>query len=187
MARRVFSCAGSRYLLALVPLLLGAIPAYAQIVITPSTPPAVNAGQSINFTASVVEGGGVKWSCVNNGNGGTCLGSINSSTGVYTAPAHITSNQSYGGFQLLPNDHIYNTRIDSLPVNANSATWIAGAGTVPFSYQFAFPINYMNGSTPTGSLVFTDSPGNNGIFQLPAYPLARRETGWFAGACCDRH
>src|SRR6266700_4716590 len=113
---------------ALLMLLLGGVSASAQVSITPSTAPVVNAGQTIAFTASVAEGGGVTWSCPH------CQGSIDPTTGVYTAPAAVHAQQSSGGYQLLPNDHIYNMRIDSLPVDPNSAKWIAGAGTVPVNY-----------------------------------------------------
>jgi hypothetical protein len=170
-------------------LLLAGIPVSAQVVITPSTPPVVTAGQTITFAASVVEGGGVTWSCVNAGNGGTCLGKINSSTGAYTAPAHITSNQSYGGYQLLPNDHIYNTRIDSLPVNSSSDAWIAGAGAIPVNYLQSFPINYINGSAPTQNMLFEYTASNNGTFQIPTSPGLRVECGTLVllSLGCDRH
>lgn len=112
---------------ALFLMLLGTLPASAQVVINSSKTPVVRAGETITFRANVIEGGGVTWSCPG------CAGNINPRTGVYTAPSTIHSNQSWGGYQVLPNDHIYNQRIDSLPVNLNSAMWIAGAGSVPFS------------------------------------------------------
>lgn len=154
-------------------------------VITPGTPPAVNASGTVQFncTSNCTS---LAWTCPG------CAGSI-SAGGLYTAPVTIHSKQSWGGYQLLPNDHIYNTRIDSLPVNANSTTWINASiagGSVPFSYQFAFPTNYITSSTPTVSLTFTDTPGNSGNFQVPPtspYPFLRQETGIYAGACCDRH
>jgi hypothetical protein len=130
------------------------------------------------------QGGSVTFSCVSNcGTGGTwscsgCAGSIDSTTGVYTAPATVTAKQSVGGYQLLPNNHIFNTRVDSLPVNANSATWIAASGSITFNYLPSFPLNYANGSTPTESEVFAYTPANDGTFQIPAFPYARIESGW---------
>jgi hypothetical protein len=177
MVSRISSQGRIRYLLALLTLLFGVVSTSAQVVITPSTAPVVNQGTTFKFTANVP----VTWSCPG------CVGTIDAD-GTYRAPQSVKSQQSYGGFQVLPNDHIYNTRIDSLPVNPNSAAWIAGAGAVPFSYQFAFPINYMNGSTPTASESFLYTPGNNGTFQIPAYPFGRMETGWFAsGITYDKH
>jgi hypothetical protein len=102
----------------------------APVVITPSGSTAVNQGGTTNFTETAGDSG--TWSCAgtdSSGNPTTCRGSLNPSTGVYTAPAVVNAQQSVGGYQLLPNNHIFNTRVDSLPVNPNSATWIAGAGT----------------------------------------------------------
>jgi len=144
-------------------------PAFGQVVITPAVPPVVNQGTSFQFTANV----SVRWSCPG------CAGSIDPSTGVYTAPVVVNSQQSYGGCQLLPNDHIYNTRIDSLPVNPNSAAWIAGAGTVPLNYLPAWNVNYIDGSTPVQNMIFFYTPTNNGPFYIPQYPKARIQSGWF--------
>jgi Malectin domain len=165
--------------------MLGA-PAFGQVSISPSTAPVLPQGGTVQFTANVP----VTWSCPG------CAGSIDPSTGVYTAPAVVNSQQSYGGCQLLPNDHIYNTRIDSLPVNSNSAAWIAGAGTVPLNYQPAWNVNYVDGSTPVQNMSFYYTPANNGAFYIPQYPKARIQSGWFtyltnanpsAGRSYDRH
>jgi len=176
--KRAYNRKKIRYQIALLPMLLGGISAFAQVVITPTTPPVVNAGSTFKFTANV----GVTWSCPG------CAGTIDAD-GTYHAPQSVASQQSYGGFQLLPNNHILNTRIDSLPVNSNSAAWIAGAGTIPVNYDPEFPINYVNGSAPTRNIVFFYTPGNNGSFQIPPYPTARIEGGWFVPpfSGIDRH
>jgi hypothetical protein len=142
-----------------------------KLVITPSVPPAVNQGGNFKFTANIP----VSWSMAA-GSQGTI-----DSDGTYHAPASVKAQQSYGGYQLLPNDHIFNTRIDSLPVNPNSAAWIAGAGTVSLSYtEISFPINYVDGSTPTQSMVFHYTPSNNGPFQTPPLPGLRIESGYYS-------
>ena len=143
-------------------------PAFGQVVITPSSAPLVTQGATVQFNTNVA----VKWSCPG------CAGSINPTTGVYTAPAVINAQQSYGGCQLLPNDHIYNTRIDSLPVNSNSAAWIAAAGTVPLNYLPEWKVNYIDSSTPSQSMAFVYTPANNGPFYIPQYPKARIQSGW---------
>jgi hypothetical protein len=146
--------------------------------IAPSVPPAVNQGATFKFTANVP----VTWSMAP-GSQGTIDGD-----GTYHAPASVKAQQSYGGYQVLPNNHIFNTRIDSLPVDPNSATWIAGAGTVPVNYLPSFPVNYVDASTPTQNMVFLYTPGNNGSFKLPQYPDAKIEGGWFTfGTGVDRH
>jgi hypothetical protein len=151
-----------------------------KVVITPLVPSAVNQGATFKFAASIP----VTWSMAT-GSQGTV-----DADGTYHAPAFVKAQQSFGGYQLLPNDHIYNTRVDSLPVNPNSAAWIAGAGTVSVSFhEISFPINYVNGSTPTQNMLFLYTPGNNGSFQIPQYPIARIESGWFTPpfSGVDRH
>src|SRR5437773_3202403 len=161
MIKRAYNRTKIRYQIALLLKLLAGISASAQVVITPTTPPAVNAGSTLKFTANVA----VTWSCPG------CAGTIDAD-GTYHAPQSVASQQSYGGFQVLPNNHILNTRIDSLPVNSNSPACIAGAGTIPVNYDPEFPINYVNGSTPTQNMVFFYTSGNNGSFQIPPYPTA---------------
>lgn len=178
MLRAVWQSITKAYLVPLaVPLflLLGAAP--ASVVITPTVSPVVNQGTTFKFTANTA----VTWSCPG------CAGSIDAD-GTYHAPATVTTQQSYGGFQVLPNNHIFNTRIDSLPVNPNSAAWIAGAGTVPLNYYGGFPVNYVNGSTPTQKMSFLYTTANNNTFQIPQYPDAKIEGGWFTfGLGLDRH
>src|ERR1700674_4914900 len=85
-------------------------------VISPSTP-IVNQGATIQFSETQSEAG--TWSCSGtNSTGGvtSCTGSINSGTGLYTAPSSVTAQHVYGGMQLGPNNDVYNTRIDSMPV-----------------------------------------------------------------------
>lgn len=156
---------------------LGVIPVSAQVVITPSAPPVVSQGATTKFTANVA----VTWSCPG------CAGTIDPD-GTYHAPQTVQAQQSYGGFQLLPNNHIFNTRIDSLPVNPNSTAWIAGAGTVPLNYDSSFPVNYVNGATPVQNMGFFYTPLNNGPFEIPQYPEAKIEGGWFTFSTgVDRH
>jgi hypothetical protein len=139
------------------------------VVITPSTPPAVNQGGTFQFTANAP----VTWSMAA-GSQGTI-----DADGTYHAPASVKAQQSYGGYQVLPNNHIFNTRVDSLPVNSNSAAWIAGAGTVPVNYFPSVPINYVDSLTPVQNMVFKYTPGNSGSFEIPQYPFARIQNGWF--------
>ena len=178
MIRRVYNWTKVRPQFALVLFLLGGIPASGQVIIKPSTPPTVNEGATFKFTANVA----VTWSCPG------CAGTVDAD-GTYHAPSSVKSQQSYGGYQVLPNNHILNTRIDSLPVNSNSASWIAGAGSIPVNYLPSFPVNYVNGGTPKQNMVFFYTPANNGSFQIPSYPGARIESGMltppFSGP--DRH
>ena len=156
----------------------GGSPASSGIIITPSVPPAVNQGTAFQFKANATG----TWSCSGTDSSGAatvCKGSINPLTGLYTAPSKVTAQQSAGGMQLLPNNHVFNTRIDSLPLRSDSSMLIAGAGTVNLSYGGSFPINYVNRSIPTESEAFYYTPADNGAFQIPAYPEAKIEGGWF--------
>ncbi len=144
--------------------------AQAQVAITPPAPPVVNQGQTYKFTAKAA----VQWS-VAPGSKGTI-----DPDGTYHAPAVVASQQSVGGCQLLPNDHILNTRIDSLPVNSNSSAWIASANYGTLTYYTQTPVNYANGSTPTQNMIFQYTPANNGPFTFPVYPTGKIEGGWLS-------
>lgn len=79
---------------------------------------AANQGSAIQFTAT--DAG--TWSCAG------CAGSVTSG-GLYTAPASVTAQQSYGGYQLLPNNHILNSRVDSLPVDTTHGSTFTISGS----------------------------------------------------------
>ncbi len=156
------------------------VPAFGQVTITaPSALRAVNEGGTVQFLADQL----VTWSMVPGSQGTITL------NGLYTAPASVIPQQSYGSCQVLPNNHIYNTRIDSLPINANSSSWMAVASSGSVNYYPSFPLNHLNSSTPTKDVVFYYTPANNGSFEIPAYPGARIESGWFVPPLgdLDRH
>lgn len=152
------------------------------IVVSPSSV-TLRGSQTQTFTAT--QGGSpatVTWSCPG------CAGSINSSTGVYTAPSTITANQSHAGCQIFPNDAIYNTKIDALPLNPNNASIMAGVGTSIMSYDKSIPYNVATASTPSVNVNFTYTPTHNGLFKIPLYPNVQLEGGWLArDATGDHH
>jgi len=149
------------------------------LVISPSSP-VVNQGATFQFTANAAG----TWSCSGTDSSGaatTCKGSINPSTGLYAAPTTVTAQQSVGGYQLLPNNHIFNTRIDSFPLSSNSSVLVSASGTTTLKYyEISKPINYTNSSTPSQGVVFYYTPANNGTFEIPAYPFAKIEGGWIS-------
>lgn len=153
-------------------LLLFLIPAFALAqtpVITPATPPAVRQGGTQQFNSDIT----VTWSCPG------CAGSIDASTGLYTAPASIKAKQQFGGCQVLPNNHIFNTKIDGLSVNGNNATYMATASTGSINYLKSFPSSFIDNSTPTQNMVFFYTPTNNGLFSIPPPSIIRMEGGWY--------
>lgn len=146
------------------------------------SPAVVNQGATMTFTATDTG----TWSCAgtdSSGSAAACAGSINSSSGLYTAPASVTAQRSYGGFQLLPNNHVFNTRIDSLGVHASSVSWMQqlldGSPSGTPGYLPAFPLNYVTAATPTVNMHFYYSAVNDGIFTVPTFPNVRIESGWF--------
>jgi hypothetical protein len=165
-----------KHQIALILSLIGGISTPAQVVITPATPPSVNAFGTVRFTANQP----VAWSMALGSQG-----TIDSSTGIYSAPSLVNAQQSYGGCQVLPNNHIFNTRIDSLPVNSNSDSWIEKANAGYIFYAPDFPINYADGATPVQNLVFLYTPSNDGPFLVPAYPGVRVQSGYFASLADD--
>jgi hypothetical protein len=133
--------------------------------------PVVTGGGTQQFTGSPSGG---TYSCT------SCKGTINATTGVYTAPATITPQQSYAGWQMLPNNHIENTNVNSMPINSSNATWKATFGPLGGSELLSVetPMNYHNSSTPSVAMVFHLSPANNGNFQIIPYPYGQIEGGW---------
>ena len=150
--------------------LLTAVSAMCQVIITPSKPPRVDARATFKFTANVP----VTWAMAP-GSQGTI-----DEDGTYHAPASVVAQQSYGGCQVLPNNHIFNTRIDSLPVDPRSEAWIEKASSGSVFYTPDFPINYADKTTPVQNLSFFYTPLNNGPFLVPGYPEARVQSGYFA-------
>lgn len=160
-------------------LVLAWIPAAAQLTVTPEQP-VVRAGGSIRFQANAP----VTWSLAP-GSAGTI-----DADGTYHAPQQVRAKQSVAGCQLLPNNHIYNTRIDSLPVHPNSAAWMSLIpSSTRLSYSPSWGLNVMTNGTPSQPMRFYYTPTNDGDFQLLDWPELKRESGYFTSplADVDRH
>jgi hypothetical protein len=166
--------------------------------ISPLNPVLTPSGSTQTFTVTSNPGTGGHWTCANAANGGTCLGSINSGTGVYTPPTTLAAPQSIGGYPLLPWDHVYNMNVSSLPVcdgithcSQSSATFIAGAGTYAVNFLPDMGLNYVTASTPTNAMNFYYTPGNNASYPDPGWPSVNIQSGWFdalsANGNADHH
>lgn len=155
--------------------------------IKPKMPPVVHQGTNFKFTAD----GPVSWSMAPGSRG-----SIDAD-GTYHAPAHVDVKQSLGGCQLLPNDHVFNTRIDKLPVHAKSDVWMngrdpAGKSAAEGSVNYlppAFPVNLITSALPAEKMVFAYTPQHNGLFRIPPMPDLKVESGYYTPpfANIDRH
>jgi Malectin domain len=160
-------------------ILLTAVWAQGQ-KISPAAAPIVKAGATFQFSANEE----VRWSMAPGS-----LGTIDEKTGVYTAPSSVSARLSYGGCQVLPNNHIFNTRIDSLPVDSHSTSWVGSANSGKINYISSFQINYADSSTPIKNLSFVYTPEHNGGFLIPPYPGIKVESGYFASlsGSFDKH
>jgi hypothetical protein len=100
--------------------------------------------------------------------------------GAYHAPTALPARQSVGGCQMLPGNHIYNTRIDGLPVNPNNGAWIATINaSAPVNYIPSFPVSYIGPSSPSQQMLFYYTPAANGVFGIPPLPDVQIESGWY--------
>ncbi len=159
----------------------------AAAVVTPKTPPVVSQGGTFRFTAN----GPVVWSMAPGSKGSV------DPDGTYHAPAHVEARQSLGGCPLLPENHIFNTRIDDLPVSAKSDLWMnakdgsgrtASAGSVNYLPP-AFPVNIIDSKLPAQKMVFAYTPQYNGAFRIPPMPDLKVESGYYTRpfGSVDRH
>ncbi len=117
--------------------------------------------------------------------------------GIYHAPAHVEVKQSLGGCQVLPSNHIFNTRIDDLPVHPKSELWmnvknVAGRAAnqgAPNYLPATFPVNIITSAVPQQKLLFAYTPVNNGGFRIPTGPGLKVQSGTYAPPFggTDRH
>lgn len=176
--RQVINCDGKVFLL----LAAAGVVSAQSITIRPAAPTVVQAGETLSFGANQP----VTWSLAPGS-----LGTIDPD-GTYHAPQHIDVKQALGGCQVLPANHVFNVRVDNLPVLSSSTRWIQEANNGNINYLPSFPTNYIDSTVSREEMqemVFAYTPRNNGLFHLPAYPDARIESGWFTPpfAGMDRH
>ena len=124
------------------------------------------------------------------------LTSVDTTHAYYTAPASVKPQHTMAGCSVGPPDAVFNTRIDSLPVNANSATWtdtttvhttpsggrVTSSSAVPFSFQYSFAHNIIDNTVPAAAQTFLPnytSAYNGQLFQIPP-PPNKRESGTFS-------
>ena len=162
-----------------IAILFLASPSWAVAPVITQSTPIINQGTTFQFTETASEAG--TWACsATNSTGGvtSCTGSITSG-GLYTAPSSVTAQHVWGGVQIGPNNDVFNTRIDSMPVSSSNTLYMntVNQGGVP-NWQTVFPMNYVT-SANTDSMNFYYTTGNNGTFEVPKFPNAQAENGWF--------
>jgi Malectin domain len=142
------------------------------LIITPS---ATSAGE--NGTVSFTANRPVNWALAN-GSSGTLV-SNSSTSATYTAPAYIAPQNVIGSCQATPNDAVWNTRIDNLPVESRSATWTANMGTNSISFFTSWGTNIADSTTTVKNMSFYYTTAYNGPFVIPTWPSLKREGGTF--------
>lgn len=142
------------------------------IVLTPS---ATSTGE--NGTVTITANKPVNWALVN-GSSGT-LTANSSTSATFTAPASIPAQNVIGSCQATPNDSVYNTRIDNLPLESHSSTWTANMGTLGITFLTSWGTNIADSTTPVKSMAFYYTSGYNGPFVMPQWPALKREGGTF--------
>ena len=142
------------------------------LVITPSATAAGENG-TVTFSANRP----VNWTLAA-GSSGTLA--VNGSTAAsFQAPASISPTNVIGGCQAMPTDSVFNTRIDAVPVEANSALWTANMGTNGISFLTAWGTNIADSTTPLKAMSFYYTSPYNGPFVSPQWPALKRENGTF--------
>lgn len=151
----------------------GPTPATATISCSPSNCVA-QAGGTVVLTASSA----LPWSILTGGVGHLSTAGPSLST-TYTAPSVIDeAHNSLGGCMVLPNDSIFNSRVDTLNVNTNNTNWIAAITSPTVGLTYSWDSNIINTSVPPLSAAqFYYSFANNASFQIPVTNTRLRENG----------
>ncbi len=159
------------------------------IITSDTTPPVVNAGSTHAFTAS----------CPNPNWSVSGPGSINPSTGVYTAPETVWAQDVSRGWQLLPINNAYKLPINTLPVDSRSSYWmqrVADNGPTSPSYHtfklnqpglMGFYDNVVNNSTPAQRMHFyywgDSDPWQDTLWPIPLPPNVNMQS-WLVTRHC---
>ena len=147
-----------------------AVSSGAGATITPANP-ATAAGSPLTLTANKA----VTWTLAP-GSAGTI--SPNGTSVVYTPPSSIPAQNSRAGCMVAPNDSVFNTRIDSLPVHASSATWMTSF-IAPIVFLPSWGLNILDNTVPQTPMFFYYTTLQNGNYQIAAWPNREREGGAF--------
>ena len=145
------------------------------LVITPETPPTVPVGSTYKFSVSGASGA-VTWSLASGS-----VGTIDQ-TGTYHAPSSIAAEDSLNGCELLPDDDILNTPIQTLPVDPISTNYMQNIVGMPqptseLYYTVGHDHNSIDNTTPSGNYISSVNSLNNGTYQVPVWPNLQKQQG----------
>ena len=138
-------------------------------VITPSVPQVwVSSAMQMNADQTVT------WTLQSGSSGSISAG------GLYTAPGPLVAKQVDFGCNLLPPDHVFNTKISALTVDVATTTYLHGiVSGAQITAEVDMPDQLYTSATPATSLVFANS-GTNGSYQVGTFPTLRVENGLFS-------
>jgi hypothetical protein len=142
------------------------------LVVTPS---ATYAG--INDSVTLTSNRPVNWSLVSGSLGSLIMTSSTSAT--YVAPSSIRAQNATGACQAMPNDSVFNTRVDALPVEQNSGIWVGAMGATPVNFFPDWSTNIADNTTPVRTFKFNYTTKYNGPFVMPTWPKLKRQGGTF--------
>ncbi|MBV9081671.1 MAG: choice-of-anchor D domain-containing protein, partial [Acidobacteriaceae bacterium] len=144
-----------------------------------SNGPVLSAGSGVASPASpltITSDRAVTWSLAP-GSVGTITPQTSGNTAIYTPPSGVSAQHSIAGCMVAPNDSVFNTRIDNLPVHSSSDTWINAMGPNAIRFGFSWGLNLMDNSLAAIPQVFHYTTQYNGNFQIMPRPNRKRETG----------
>ena len=161
-----------------------AIATYGQVSVSPSIA-AVPEGGTIAFSANVP----VVWSLLP-GSAGT-LAVVSPTAVSYVAPQVVLPQGTAGGCQTGPNDSVWNTKVEKLPVEGRSAAWIAAMSAKGLSVQVDFGLNVVEAATQMQEEVFHYAGPNNGAYPRMEGAIGKRQAGAYqtdiSTGSTDRH
>ena len=154
-------------------------------VITPAAVPVVPVQTMYEFSADRP----VTWSLADGS-----AGSIDAETGIYTAPASISTKSKVGGCQAWANDHILTARVDDPGlVHPSAATWAATV-QAPLTMRLGniednFWTNITTSEHPSAMQSFRYTPLHNGVMFDASWPTDEIQGGALGDphAGGDRH
>src|SRR5674476_346334 len=88
---------------------------------------------------------------------------------------------SLNGLQVFPKDNIWNTPVDTLPVDARSTNYVATVGSArSLSYYFVLPYNVVTSAQAKQKFTRLNAYSDNVAYPVPSNPLVE-------DLCADHH
>ena len=120
--------------------------------------------------------------------GSGTLTQLTSSSAKITAPHAVPAQHVLNGCMVLPNDAVFNTRVDNLPVHHSSSSWVPYISTVGMYFDYQWGTNVLDHTVPSTPQEFYYSPQYNGsLFQIPTIKKKREHGAFTTDGNNDHH